>query len=104
MSYTDQDFEQTAAPHTPGPWKVETYRDGRVSVLGFVKADSALVVADLLNGNRYHREDARLIAAAPDLLAALQTAFNHISASGGNPYLTEPGRTIAAAIAKATGQ
>lgn len=56
--------------HTPGPWHVDDdgairTRDGRDVVAAF---DHRVVVADA---------DARLIAAAPDLLAALEAAHGY---------------------------
>lgn len=49
--------------------------------------------------------NARLIAAAPDLLAALKAALRHWHADGRNFYKTEPAwlAQARAAIAKATG-
>ena len=82
------------AAHTPGPWAefepTDTLHAVR-SVLGKIVADvgySGTIEGDKAN--------ARLIAASPDLLEAIQYAINQV------PELaTVPG--IAAAIAKATG-
>jgi hypothetical protein len=49
--------------HTPGLWTVRTMPDGRMCVL----PESNLAVADCCD-----MADARLIAAAPDLLEALR--------------------------------
>ena len=72
--------------HTPGPWKAEETRDaGKRPVIEIVGADrstdAVLKVADILiaGPNASHdsdggtgRADAALIAAAPDLLVALE--------------------------------
>ena len=47
--------------HTPGTWKIGAYESGRVAVDGANDEE----VTGFINP-----EDARLIAAAPDLLAA----------------------------------
>jgi len=55
-----------ASEHTPGPWAVGGTRDWP-DVISIQTTDvSAVVVAEA-----YDEADARLIAAAPDLLAAL---------------------------------
>lgn len=71
--------------HTPGPWEVQRYlvneRDEEVSSMArgnlkvrlrVVADDSPMVVADMVAGSP---SDAHLIAAAPELLAALIDAF-----------------------------
>lgn len=76
--------------HTPGPWHVR----GHNGQWGAVYAGT-----ECINGG-FSLADARLIAAAPDLLVALQELVHH-------PYDSE-GRNLAAldraraAIAKAT--
>ena len=69
-TYKERTDEMNA--HTPGPWKAETYQDGRTSILGSVKADSALVIADMVHSGR-ESSDARLIAQAPAMLEALRS-------------------------------
>lgn len=52
--------------HTPGPWKAETFA-GKINVwpISKRKADGSAIAYDATDA------DARLIAAAPDMLAAL---------------------------------
>lgn len=60
--------------HTPGPWAVcETLCKGN-RVLGVTVDDgkSGFPIAELSNTSGRDRADARLIAAAPDMLAALK--------------------------------
>ena len=53
--------------HTPGPWKVTRWVDKRVSV------DSGThTIATLHDSSNETKANAQLIAAAPDLLAALE--------------------------------
>ena len=70
--------------HTPGPWKViEAYPGTRKpyepkSHLEVVEAhDSDLVVCRFYSALPQNRQDARLIAAAPDLLEACRAAVKH---------------------------
>jgi len=65
--------------HTEGPWRAGKERDGVVSIHGHLWAEFAEVVVKV-NGrpNAEGRANALLIAAAPDLLAALQWALSEI--------------------------
>lgn len=79
--------------HTPGPWRSNDFSS---SVYGYIFGDSQAVCRVFLDGDECEA-NARLIAASPDLLDALQYAVKQV------PELaTVPG--IAAAIAKATGE
>ena len=60
---------------TPGPWKVVDSSMGRASRV--VDTDD-LIIADCWNSNQ--EANARLIASAPQLLAALQIAESLLSA------------------------
>lgn len=102
--------------HTPGPWKVAKYQVGTV-VTNYEPKEGRTVgyscgndfVADLDDG-KYHKyldekereANARLIAAAPDLLEALEVArervFWDMKAEGRKAL-----RTIDAALKKARG-
>lgn len=78
--------------HTPGPW---SERNGRI----FQIDREELTIADVARAfdGDYSPSNARLIAAAPDLLEALEYAIKQV------PELaTVPG--IAAALAKARGE
>ena len=79
--------------HTPGPWKYD-YEDG---YCGEIIASNGKEVATFTD--EPNAPDARLIAAAPDLLAAL------IQISESLPYSSPVNAHIIAraAIAKATG-
>ena len=92
-------------PHTPGPWEVcagDNYRIEAAAIPAeyphhFPGDDLGRMVA--MVGNRqpdFGAADAALIAAAPDLLRALQYAVDQVPA-----LATVPG--IAAAMAKAAG-
>ncbi|HEP7878028.1 TPA: hypothetical protein VDT20_005735 [Pseudomonas aeruginosa] len=61
--------------HTPGPWEIERYSDGLIQIVGDVRIVSddeenvTTVVEAVARGDE---ANARLIAAAPELLGALQ--------------------------------
>jgi hypothetical protein len=85
--------------HTPGPWRVNT-DDLSSSVYGYVFSETGAICRVFLDGNECEA-NIRLIAATPDLLAALQAAVDH---SFGD--FTMPSKIDAAArdaIRKATG-
>ncbi len=78
--------------HTPGPWKAEPFAGGwNVWPISSKKPDGSAIAYDCTEA------DARLIAAAPDLLAALLALVERGTDS--------PEHMAAeAAIAKATGE
>lgn len=83
--------------HTPGPWIATLSDDARV-----FDRITAANGAPVLRGHIGYTPDAALIAAAPDLLAALQWALDQIEDD------LDPGHQSAmqaarAAIARATG-
>jgi hypothetical protein len=95
------------AKHTPGPWRVDPSANCDVQT-----ADGQFEIAtthpEILRGGRTDADcaqaNARLISAAPEMLAALEAAgraFNTISASNGATREAEA--AIAAAITKAKG-
>jgi len=59
--------------HTPGPWEAHAWGDADWEILS-----KDQTVADIHGGNDHAAEeaDARLIAAAPDLLACLKNLVN----------------------------
>lgn len=77
--------------HTPGPWRVEFHADdtgrnleGRISTcadFGYIQWDN---FAKVCATDEEGKANARLIAAAPDLLEALQGAFVALGRAGGN--------------------
>ena len=88
------------AKHTPGPWPIRRTDGGDIKSIGPITSageyafDTWLDVSD---------EDARLIAAAPDLLEALQRARPHIGVGYSAAQRYEITKLVDAAIAKATG-
>lgn len=79
--------------HTPGPWRLDTWNGWLLSAedVGIVKFDM----------NRTLLADAKLIAAAPELLAACELALLDMDSWG----IFGPGRkAIESAIKKAKGE
>jgi hypothetical protein len=92
-----------SAQHTPGPW---TFRKNYGQTLDLLAAGGATVI---LNNARLMNQEpnARLIAAAPDLLDALQLCEGNIDsllASCHPKVFGEWLTVVRAAIAKATGK
>jgi hypothetical protein len=84
--------------HTPGPWGVTT--NNGIPAVGSDTEEGGLI-CDLLASNFSNMEaNARLIAAAPEMLEALRTALVHL------PGLVHPAdvKQIRDAIAKAEGR
>lgn len=86
---------QGSVKHTQGPWVVETWRDvGNETVYGIVGAEKA--------GPEEAQANARLIAAAPDLLEAAKEAlaiFEFLPQTTNGPVANQ----LRAAITKAEG-
>jgi hypothetical protein len=61
--------------HTPGPWRVEPYHEGRENFL--ISEDDGHTILEL--PDYFSKADARLIAAAPDTTKALEDLINAIS-------------------------
>lgn len=101
-----------SAPHTPGPWQVEGVRhsgdlkighDTRLHMVGPDGDAVAAVFYDMATGRGY--ADARLIAAAPDMLAALDRALPWLwGLANEDPSVTRDWECARDAIAKATGE
>ena len=97
--------------HTPGPWGMPDSGQGRISKVGVNGGwDGMVATADCGDYARSRSEglaNARLIAATPDLLAALQAIVDEAGPQFGHDE--EPGcinrmaRLARLAIAKATG-
>jgi hypothetical protein len=66
------------AAHTPGPWRIEPYRDDHPDTSYFVvgaDGNTVCAVENQQDGGVYYepcKADARLIAAAPEMLEALK--------------------------------
>lgn len=61
--------------HTPGPWEVRSYdKDHQRGLHGIFRVGSQLPIVEAVWGRNIHESDAnaRLIAAAPELLDLLQ--------------------------------
>jgi len=85
-----------SAQHTPGPWRSNDFSS---SVYGYIFGDSQAVCRVFLDGDECEA-NARLIAAAPDLLEALKLA--DLLLSGANMNRTAVERKVRSAISKAT--
>lgn len=102
-----------ARPHTPGPWRVEGDAlrgwEHRVTAATFDNRDMRLTVADIPNAYNLAKLDpeveanARLIAAAPDLLEACRVLTN-TDAGDAMTRLARGLELARAAIAKAEGR
>lgn len=84
--------------HTPGPWFEDTHINGNQYVYPKLGLNPICQVFD------GYKDNAHLIAAAPDLLAACEMSLNHMT---GMPKETRPNSLIeivSAAIKKARGE
>lgn len=89
------------AKHTPGPWRIGTPPPNGQQTIG---TDQGLMVAVATTGAGVQtKANAHLIAAAPDLLEALQALMDDNSALDGM-YWADCCDKARAAIAKATGE
>lgn len=93
--------------HTPGPWEVQPDQRSQGEALAIVGGSSLIIArtpkATLDMHRRVDEANARLIAAAPELLEALR-AINQVL--GGSQPIDIPGALMIAraAIAKAEGR
>ena len=99
--------------HTPGPWKIQRHPNGKERRL--VVVGKSGMVADIdWNGERENDANARLIATAPELLAAVKDAAHDIKyvisqpwskrSQGDTETLRHRLNCLLASIAKATEQ
>ena len=89
--------------HTQGPWAVSNYYAGKASISGENWGGFATVVTKLDGDESEYGEglaNARLIVAAPDLLAALENIVSASSANDGDSLMNAIREGIAA-ISKA---
>jgi hypothetical protein len=92
--------------HTPGPWAVD---DDTLEIFSIVPGHSTGWIAKVLGNDDNGRPlspdemaaNARLIAAAPELLSALRPLVERVIENGGHGDLVD---TALAAIAKAEGR
>ena len=93
--------------HTPGPWSVsdETTRDGLRSKLIHGMPEGMLAIVRVEHQGRYYGDaNARLIAAAPDLLHALLCLKDWVEDHAVKPLEISEMQTAIAAITKAEGR
>lgn len=92
------------AKHTPGPWKIDVELGSRHGEFLIAKdagdRGRGIAIAETRAGSGSERANARLIAAAPELLAALQDALQLIELVV--LFEGDVTRNIRKAIAKAT--
>lgn len=65
--------------HTPGPWKVEEKWDPRTDGVNVTSERGAVASALYIGGTIQPRVNARLIAAAPELLEALKLCVDALA-------------------------
>ena len=82
--------------HTPGPWAVEDLKHRYRLRCSIEATDGSLV------GESYEEKNAHLIAAAPELLEALENLLKVHEGEGGTQH--HAGDIARAAIAKAKGE
>lgn len=103
---TDSQYFQPEAEHTPGPWTHEL-QSGSEYIYEVMAAGYYVATAhDGAMGKSNAEANARLIAAAPDLLEALQEAavlIEGVLMIHGTPEADSTGHKVRAAIAKTTG-
>ena len=88
--------------HTPGPWTFKPHEMGT-----FVRCEKGYIISGPVNERPGHEANARLIAAAPDLLEALKNVCTQLLGWGVSTDPEHPDRVALrnaeAAIDKATG-
>lgn len=87
--------------HTPGPWHIQDSTTAPCEVL----TESGLQIGHVFFTDMEHGSaNAYLIAAAPELLAALHDLVRENDAFGGCPQSSPTWTVASAALAKARGQ
>jgi hypothetical protein len=93
--------------HTPGPWRASQDEDTRGNPTWRIDSPTVSLIASLSYANAGERaegiHDAHLIAAAPELLAALEVVMEPFSKFSDDNLLFDWMRQARAAIAKAKG-
>lgn len=109
-------YKNTLQAHTPGPWKVaETYagRDGRsVNIypvsssgeFGNTEGEHAPIAQVRVQGSDFHEANARLIAAAPDLLEIAKAYRNLLRTMASTDYEVRTFEHIQDVIRKIEGE
>lgn len=97
------DAKQNTAMYTPGPWDLQPVHDGWAAFapsLGFNPARTVFQCRKAGPADAEAAANARLIAAAPDLLAALE-GIMHFEMAIVGPHSADRAIAARAAIAKA---
>lgn len=89
----------TNTKHTPGPWQVLPPKEGQPSITIAIPSNDAVYVAGSTK-----EANARLIAAAPELLEALEAMVEMYGPRGSNIIWDGPIPLAQEAINKARGQ
>lgn len=84
ISKTTKESEMSESKHTPGPWAVGK-RDSALILYHDPELGTSDQVAHACRIMREWEANARLVAAAPDLLAALESLLAHVTLDVGLP-------------------
>lgn len=87
--------------HTPGPWRIAEVQPARYPSYPIVNGDGAHVTRVDICAHGRSGADAALIAAAPDLLAALQRATEVMGVLLYEPTIDQSAHEKAIALARA---
>lgn len=95
--------------HTPGPWTAKRDSQGQVRIQGNVQGGPVAYIEEMNNtgGTPQDHANARLIAAAPELLDLAIDAENYLlygAENWTNERIADYREKLRAAIANATGQ
>lgn len=92
--------------HTPGPWKTRSHRSNSYVSGGVDDSKEELWITVQTPGDDVRAANARLIAAAPELLDALYAALPYVEEGEefNHPEKRDLSKTIRALIAKVEGQ
>ena len=98
-------FPKDIGPHTPGPWRCHKGNHGEflVSCESFGFAPIARVKGDKRSTLKDAEANARLVSAAPELLAALYAMMNHCYDPDRDDEIVHAFDAARDAIAKAEG-
>ena len=72
--------------HTPGPWRIGTAPPNGEQAIGTIRGMMVAVATTGVGMEKETLANARLIAAAPELLEALKLAANALDKMGDMPY------------------
>ncbi len=97
--------------HTPGPWLLDWHNPNERIVLSYhrIEGDERelpyhIVIVPYASESKLDKANARLIAAAPDLLKACQVAIDALGCDRTRQDRLEAQKIINAAIIKAKGE